>query len=825
MDIFTNLEITQNLKISNDLEILQDININGNILMSGEESTLNLKTIKSNRSTTSDPFGNYVDISGSALLVPRGPYESRMSTAIDGSATAKAGMIMYDTSQNQFIGVIDTAKPNSDGPELVWTGLGGVISTDQKTRIETTNDDNNDGLKFYTDGNLNMCINKNGNVGIGNAMFSANEFLSNASHLNLFTNTDASFLISHAAIGELGEQDFGGGLKLTFDTDGNAKIYNTYSTGDLIFGSGGYNDRMRILANGNVGIGTVSSTAKLQVNGEISGTKLSLNDGLSNTIVGYQALYSNTIGYSNTANGYEALYSNTEGYSNTANGLKALYSNTEGHSNTANGGHALYKNTTGDFNTAIGYLALFNNTTGYNNTANGNQALYSNTEGHSNTANGYQALQSNTTGDYNTANGNQALYSNTTGHSNTANGYQALYFNTGSNNTANGRQALYENITGINNTAIGYRALFSNTIGNFNTANGYEALDSNTGGHNNTANGNQALYSNTTGYSNTANGLKALYANTTGHSNTANGYGALFNNTIGKYNTANGYQALYSNATGISNTANGLKALYNNTGGFENTATGNQALKSNTIGNYNTANGYKALWSNTTGDSNTAYGCDSLFSNTIGANNTAIGYQAGKANSNNKINTICIGADSSVTEDNMCCIGNPLLPMSVGIGTPSPEYKLHVDGTFFASISIETNGDITAFAASDKRLKNNIKPIQNPLEKLKKINGYTFDWIEKKDIHSNKGNDIGVIAQEIEEVLPEITTTRDNGYKAVRYEKLTPFLISCIKEQQKQIENQQTQIENQQTQIENQQSQIESLQYQIDELKALIKNK
>lgn len=91
LNIFTELEITQDLKITQDLEILQNIDICGNILMSGEESTLNLKTIKSNRSTNIDPCGNYVDISGSALLVPRGSTASRMSTAIDGSATAKAG--------------------------------------------------------------------------------------------------------------------------------------------------------------------------------------------------------------------------------------------------------------------------------------------------------------------------------------------------------------------------------------------------------------------------------------------------------------------------------------------------------------------------------------------------------------------------------------------------------------------------------------------------------------------------------------------------------------------------------------------------------------
>ena len=84
---------------------------------------------------------------------------------------------------------------------------------------------------------------------------------------------------------------------------------------------------------------------------------------------------------------------------------------------------------------------------------------------------------------------------------------------------------------------------------------------------------------------------------------------------------------------------------------------------------------------------------------------------------------------------------------------------------------------------------------------LKKINGYTFDWIPKEDVHINEGHDVGVVAQEVEEVLPEVCTTRDNGYKAVKYEKLTPLLIECIKKQQEQLDKQQEQIENLQEQI------------------------
>ena len=93
-----------------------------------------------------------------------------------------------------------------------------------------------------------------------------------------------------------------------------------------------------------------------------------------------------------------------------------------------------------------------------------------------------------------------------------------------------------------------------------------------------------------------------------------------------------------------------------------------------------------------------------------------------------------------------------------------------------------------AFYSSDKRLKNNIKTIESPLEKLDKINGVEFDWIPKEGIHENEGHDVGVIAQEVEKVIPEIVQTRDNGYKAVKYEKIVPLLIESIKELKAEIE-------------------------------------
>ena len=96
-------------------------------------------------------------------------------------------------------------------------------------------------------------------------------------------------------------------------------------------------------------------------------------------------------------------------------------------------------------------------------------------------------------------------------------------------------------------------------------------------------------------------------------------------------------------------------------------------------------------------------------------------------------------------------------------------------------------GDLTAFSTSDIRLKKNLTKIKDPLDKLGKINGYLYDWIEDGNTH-HRGRDVGVVAQEIEEILPELTITRDNGYKAVKYDKIVALLIECVKEQQKQID-------------------------------------
>ena len=110
---------------------------------------------------------------------------------------------------------------------------------------------------------------------------------------------------------------------------------------------------------------------------------------------------------------------------------------------------------------------------------------------------------------------------------------------------------------------------------------------------------------------------------------------------------------------------------------------------------------------------------------------------------------------------------------SIGVGTAASG----------VSGEIRATGDIVAYYSSDERLKENITPIENAVDKINQIGGYNYDWKEGfETIHSHKGYDLGVIAQEVQSVLPEVVTERETGYLAVDYVKLVPVLIEAIKE-------------------------------------------
>jgi len=123
---------------------------------------------------------------------------------------------------------------------------------------------------------------------------------------------------------------------------------------------------------------------------------------------------------------------------------------------------------------------------------------------------------------------------------------------------------------------------------------------------------------------------------------------------------------------------------------------------------------------------------------------------------------------------------------NVGIGITNPGVALDVSG------AIRATGDITAFYSSDIKLKTNVENIQNPIDKVKQLNGVSYNWTEeaqKKYNHFTDNKEIGVIAQDVEKVLPEIVAERDDGTKAVRYERMCALLIECVKDLQNQIDD------------------------------------
>ena len=141
---------------------------------------------------------------------------------------------------------------------------------------------------------------------------------------------------------------------------------------------------------------------------------------------------------------------------------------------------------------------------------------------------------------------------------------------------------------------------------------------------------------------------------------------------------------------------------------------------------------------------------------------------------------------------------------SIGLGTAS---NVEFEDTQLDSLGVGTaasgttgeiraTNDVTAFYSSDIALKENIVNIPDPLKALKKLNGVLFDW--KKSYIDQRGGedgyfvrkkDVGVIAQEVEKVLPEAVAERPDGIKAVKYDRLTCLLIEAVKKLSDQVDS------------------------------------
>ena len=98
------------------------------------------------------------------------------------------------------------------------------------------------------------------------------------------------------------------------------------------------------------------------------------------------------------------------------------------------------------------------------------------------------------------------------------------------------------------------------------------------------------------------------------------------------------------------------------------------------------------------------------------------------------------------------------------------------------------DGDVVAYNSSDVRLKDNIQVIKGSLDKIDGIRGVEFDWNDKSPGWAQeRGHDVGVIAQEVQKVVPEIVVERKSGYLGVDYKRLVPLLIESVKELRQEV--------------------------------------
>ncbi len=498
-----------------------------------------------------------------------------------------------------------------------------------------------------------------------------------------------------------------------------------------------------LFASGNVGIGTTTPQATLDVNGVVNAATsfdLPLNGtpqafvwapgGISevvqNTAVGWgaMALWAPNGGGFNTAIGSITLQNNNQGAANTALGYVALENNTSGSSNTANGAIALSQNLTGSYNSAFGYDAgpqkannLSNATAigAFADVEQSNSLVLGSTlnQGNCNASNNCQStsvgigtatpqstldVHGNTsiTGNLNVT-GTVTCGSGCGGGGGGGGTITGVVAGTGlSGGGTSGTVTL--NNTGVLNvspgTGIAIGGTVQNPIVNINT-NVVPVLNgANSFSGNQNVNGNIAAAGTISGTTITGTTVSAFKLIATGalylNGNTTNPF-AYESGTGAGDNTFLGFagQSVNAAAPGDENTAVGSQALNVNgtgsTGGFVsfgNTAVGAQSLLANTLGNDNTASGFDALGKNTSGGSNTASGTLALFYNVTGSNNTALGYNAGSDTASPGLtNSTAIGANAVVSKSNSLVLGGTgANAVDVGIGTATPQATLDVEG-------------------------------------------------------------------------------------------------------------------------------------------------
>ncbi|MCK4664405.1 MAG: tail fiber domain-containing protein, partial [Bacteroidales bacterium] len=645
------------------------------------------------------------------------------------------------------------------------------------------------------------------------------------------------------------------GLELLRVTDDSVRIYvkNTPSkaTGSKGgFAVGGFN------AGKTIPVDFLQLTPQNYFIGHESGSNITT--GLYNQFMGYQAGKSNSTGSSNVFIGNQSGINNLYGRQNVFIGYYSGLNNLGdpgnihfGAYNSFIGSESGFSNTTGSYNVCLGYLSGYTNDIGMRNIFIGSQSGMSNTDGNDNVFIGQNAAHNNNSGINNVVIGANAGFQ-VSGDDNVIIGKDAGYKNTGNSNILIGQSAgfnetgsnkLYiENSTNPFTFALIYGE-FDNNILRFNADVGIGTSPSSKLD----VNGNITLHEdNWFGISSTTErivfdgsndeieimGAKVGIGTTspigkldvqgdevriwdgTATINYATGTGDLYVEDVLEvdddiYVTDNVFVANYVSALG------GIHV-----GGISDPGTDNLIVDGNIgIGISNPENKFHLFQSsgNTTLEIESNSGAPKIILDGTDAGGTYTmafhesgGFKASLGwSSNNDYFFLYETINSLVSRGGY---------IGINTTTPGTTYRLYVNGSVSAS-SYNTHSDL--------RLKKDISPINNALDKVKLLNGVNFNWRKEEfpDMEFSKEHQIGFVAQEVKEILPEVVTQNDNGYFGISYGKVVPVLVEAIKEQQKMIEELKVKNSKKDTEIQGlkiEVEKIESLQKQINKLNELM---
>jgi hypothetical protein len=527
---------------------------------------------------------------------------------------------------------------------------------------------------------------------------------------------------------------------------------------------------------GNTFVGRVSGTT-VNLTGTDnsflgSGSGVGISSGSRNSYFGKDAGRDISTGNNNSAFGASAgragsgsgnsFFGMAAGEANTASrnsffGSESGRANTSADDNAFFGYHAGTANIGGG-NSFFGSRAGESNTSGNANAFFGNRAGASTTTGISNSFFGWEAGASNLTGQGNAFFGTAAGQGASTASSNSFFGFAAGANTTTSRNSFFGREVGSANVTGTDNTYMGYVA-------------GDDAT-----GSDNTFIGSDSGGSTTTGSGNTFVGRNAGDGNTTGGNNTTLGNGA---------DTASG-ALVFATAIGAGATVSTSSTVVLGRSGGQDSVL--------VPGDLSVVNG---------GDVALGSGGILVVGTTAGAN---IAMDGNEIMARNAGGAATLALNASGGNVNLIQGGSG----SVGIGTTTPGDKLDVDGDIRVGTSgtngcLKNNngGTITGVCSSDERFKRNISPFGSVLNNLSKLRPVHYFWRAKDFPNKHFGPDqtYGLLAQDVEKVLPELVSTDAQGFKQIDYGKLPMLTIQAVKELNEQNQTLKARVETQASEI------------------------